>query len=178
MSYTIELGKRIDEILALCQIAQEMVGRFGSVEHRAAETKFLEALTALDREAFSGPVTLNGNDKSRCVIGRLVRLGVADGYAYYIILKVNKRTVRLIHVPYGDAYKSHIVDDNGEADRSEIEDIVDWHDTITAAFEKSSQRVAEVTALIGEMNQSPALPVVEMDAETAEAVAREFANNL
>jgi len=166
--------QRIEEILALCQTAMSMVGKFGSVEHRAAEDKFLEALSALDKEAVEG---LSRKD-SRCVPGRTVKLGVNDGYAYYILLRVNSKTVKLVHVPFADAYKSHIVAADGEADRMVIEDSIEWQDTVIQAFEKSSREklidgVADALAA-----NAAQLPVVEMDAETAEAVAREFANNL
>src|SRR5258706_269957 len=103
------LKQRIDEILVLCRAAHNAImADYNSVEAKAADVKFWEAITALDKEAVSGL----GPKDNRCVPGRLVKFAVADNYARYIILRVNKKTCKVVHLPYMDAYRSPAV--NGE----------------------------------------------------------------
>lgn len=37
-------------------------------------------------------------------VGRQLKFNVADGYAYYIVTKVNKSVVEVVHVPLDDSY--------------------------------------------------------------------------
>lgn len=106
--------------------------KFGSAEHKAANLKFWEAMTALDSEAVQG---LHGTD-SRVVPGRLLKFGVADGYAYYIILKANKKTCKLVHLPYADGYHFQGVTGGCEVFRDVVEDNLAWADVLVEAFKK------------------------------------------
>jgi len=36
--------------------------------------------------------------------GRHLQFQVGDGYAHYIIVQVNRETVQVVHIPYGDNY--------------------------------------------------------------------------
>lgn len=124
-----EVKPRIDAVLALCHVVTKMVGKFGSDEHRKADDAFWDACTALDKDAkISGNVTFDGTTP-----GRLLRFSVGDGYAYYFIEKVLKNHVKVIHIPYGDAYQSPAVNRDGEADKMTVEDMIQWTDELLAA---------------------------------------------
>ena len=59
-------------------------------------------------------------------VGKLVCFGVADGYAKYLIVKVGKRVSKLVHLPFGDAYRYMGVD----AERSVLTSTLrPWHDS-------------------------------------------------
>jgi len=53
-------------------------------------------------------------------IGRLVHWPQGDGRAYYFVVGINARMVRLNHLPWGDAWRSPVVVD-GQAMRSAVE---------------------------------------------------------
>lgn len=130
-----ELKQRIDNILGLCQTVNDLASRFDSGEYQTADTNFWEAVKALDCEAITGL----GGRESRCVLGRLVSFGVKDNYARYIITKVNKKSVKLTHIPYMGAYHSDNVDADGECYREVVEDNVRWTDTVSEAFENKTR---------------------------------------
>ena len=46
-------------------------------------------------------------------IGRVYRVGVADGYASYLVYKVNKSSVKVLHLAMGDAWQDHAVSPSG-----------------------------------------------------------------
>ena len=50
--------------------------------------------------------------KGLCV-GRVVYFGVADGYATYLITKLGKRISKVVHLPFGDAYRYMGVEADG-----------------------------------------------------------------
>lgn len=124
-----EVKPRVDAILALCRTANSFVGKFGSDEHRKADDAFWDACKALDNDSVLG-LSDNGD---RCVPGRLLRFSAGEGYAYYIIEKVLKNHVKVIHLPYGDNYKVSYVNRDGEADKMIVEDMIRWNDELTAA---------------------------------------------
>jgi len=111
-----ELKARIAKILELCAAFQSL--KYGTPEKKAADKALWDAVNALDRDAGPG-----------CQAGRLLKFGVADGYARYIISKVNSKTVKVVHLDYADGYHSPAVRD-GEAFRDEIEDNLAWYDTL------------------------------------------------
>lgn len=67
-------------------------GRFSMEETERAESKYMEALTTYVKENFNGPLA-----------GEVVRTPIADGYAQYMVAKVEGKT-SLIHIPLGDAW--------------------------------------------------------------------------
>ena len=46
-------------------------------------------------------------------VGRVVHFGVADGYATYLITKLGKRISKVVHLPFGDAYRYMGVEADG-----------------------------------------------------------------
>jgi len=46
-------------------------------------------------------------------VGRVVHFGVADGYATYLITKLGKRISKVVHLPFGDAYRYQGVEADG-----------------------------------------------------------------
>lgn len=46
-------------------------------------------------------------------IGRVIAIPHADGYAQYWVYRVNKSSVKVIHLPFGDAWDTPIVSRNG-----------------------------------------------------------------
>jgi len=42
--------------------------------------------------------------RNNTILGRLIRFPFADGYAIYVITKVNKKTVRVAWIDYGDGW--------------------------------------------------------------------------
>jgi len=124
-----EVKPRVDAILSLCRMVNSFVGKFGSDEHRKADDAFWVACKALDNDAVLG-LSDNGD---RCVPGRLLRFSAGEGYAYYIIEKVLKNHVKVIHLPYGDNYKVSYVNRDGEADKMIVEDMIRWNDELAVA---------------------------------------------
>ncbi len=133
---------RVKDLLALCQRANSLLVHYGSDSQKAADLAFWTALQALDKEA-----ALGGPGWAR--IGRVVKFGVADGYARYIITGVTKHTCKVIHIPYGDAYHSPEVNRSSmEVDRVKVERILSWEDGMAAEVENQRRkRQAVVNAL-------------------------------
>jgi hypothetical protein len=150
---------KIDEILTLCRADNDATKKFGSAEHKAADLKYWEAITALDKEAVQGLYADKG-----VMPGRLLRFGVADGYAYYIVLRVNKKTCKLVHLPYGDGYRFQGVGDDGEVLRDVVEDNLAWADVLAEAFKKA-KTMKPTDAYLGPVIdvEHPRLPVVEAE---------------
>ncbi len=44
------------------------------------------------------------------LVGRYIQEGIADGYAYYVIVKANSRTVTVEHVDYCDGYRVPMIE--------------------------------------------------------------------
>ena len=141
---TKEFKEIADEALRLCSEANRLPGGYGSATQKAADKTFWDYIYGINAAAGPG-----------LAIGRFVKFGVRDGYARYIISKINKRTVHLVHIPYGDGYRSSMVDASGECDRGEVEDRIDWEDTSKMA-EESAERAMSVVI-------EDDLPVVEAE---------------
>ena len=148
------LQQRIKEILALCQRCNDLFGQYGSEESKAAEDKFWQAIKALDKEAVK---ELDVKKNGHCAVGRLVKFGVADNYARYIILRVNKKVCKMVHIPYMDGYHSPAVNRDGEAWRDEIEDNLAWYDTLNEAVNRANEKQ---TVEQPKVEPEPELPVV------------------
>ena len=83
-----EIQKKIQELLAL-QKGEKDYDRFEEV-WQAQEKLFIE-LTSLARE-------------HNTLLGRIIKYGIADGEAAYVIVKVNQKTVKLQWIDYVDGY--------------------------------------------------------------------------
>ena len=82
-----EIKKKIQELLAL-----NADNDYKNFEDRYnKQEKFFGELTALAR-------------KNKTLVGRILKFGVADGYAAYVILKENKKTVKVHWIDYVDGY--------------------------------------------------------------------------
>jgi len=66
-------------------------------------------------------------------IGRLVHWPQGDGRAYYFVVRINARMVRLVHFPWGDAWHSPVVV-NGQALRLALEQAVRGIDGMRRLF--------------------------------------------
>lgn len=121
MEQSFDVKTEIKNILALCKKANA----FGSPAQRAADVAFWAAVNTLDQKGKDGQRIANP--------GRFVRLPAKDGYAYYIITRVTKKTVKLEHIPYGVKYQSECVIDD-EAELTLVEDTLKWYDEIKAQF--------------------------------------------
>lgn len=86
-----EVKKEVKRIQAV--VAQINGMQFDDPNYKNADNKLWEMIEALDAKAGPGLVP-----------GRHIKFGVADGYAHYIITKVNKTTIDVEHLPYMDAY--------------------------------------------------------------------------
>lgn len=71
--------------------------RYDDPLHKVTDKIFNDLLTALDNEVAGMPA-------GELAPGRLLKFGVADGYALYIIAKVGKRQTEVVHLPYMDAW--------------------------------------------------------------------------
>ncbi len=58
------------------------------------EDALFEQLDKLDKEIGKG-----------LKVGKYIKFQVADGYAHYLITRLNRETVEVIHLPLGDGYK-------------------------------------------------------------------------
>ena len=85
---------------------------------------------------------LNANGWSGKHTGRIVKFGIADGYAQYMIAQSGRGTGRstmLIHLPYGDAYQSRLA---GKLSFKEILEEADHADRMDAYFNKAREDAA------------------------------------
>lgn len=146
-----ELQKRIATILALCEAAN--AADYHSEAGKVAKKAYHDAITALDREARASG--------AGCQPGRLLKFGVADNYARYIITRVNKKTCKVIHIPYMDGYRSPAVNGDMEVWRDEAEDNIAWYDTLMDAAEKMNIKKEQLQPAV-EPNMPP-LPVVQAE---------------
>lgn len=73
------------------------------------------------------------------LVGRYLKESIADGYAFYRITKVGKRTATLVHVKgLGDDYRIPMLGDGGTAKLSYVQQNVEWRDALSEIFEKKS----------------------------------------
>jgi len=87
-----EIQKKIKELVDLSNIASDNWDKIGEVMDK--QEKLFEELTAMAR-------------KKNTLLGRIIKFGVADGEAVYVIDKVNKKTVRVNWIDYCDGYKQY-----------------------------------------------------------------------
>jgi len=91
-----ELKAKIQELLALNDV--ELVYNFGSDDPNSID-KIMKRQEKLQEEIDE---LAKANDT---ILGRQIKFPMADSYAYYIITKVNKRTVEITWVKYCDAWQ-------------------------------------------------------------------------
>lgn len=127
MEQSFDIKAEIKAILALCPKANA----FGTRSQKEADEAFWDLVMRLDSKGKDGQHPVNP--------GRFVRLPVKSSYAYYIVTKVTKKSVKLTHVPYGFKYESNAVVD-GEAEMSLIEQTLGWYDRIDGLFELSGKK--------------------------------------
>lgn len=127
MEETFDVKVEIKSILALAKKADP----YGTKAQIDADAAFWLAVTTLDHRVRAG--------KSVLAVGRFVRLPAKDSYAYYIVERVTKKTVKLVHVPYGNKYESNAVQD-GEAELDRIQETVEWYDSIEVQFALLGER--------------------------------------
>lgn len=70
-------------------------------------------------------------------VNKLVRFAVADGYAVYAIGKVGPRSCTLVHLPFGDGYRSPAVTASGSCPRSTVEMAVGFEEGMSTLFRKT-----------------------------------------
>lgn len=121
------IHERLKVIQALCLAFNKLASKYGTAEYKAADEAFWSAVQALDSEA-----KLQGAGPQ---VGRLIKLPYADGYARYIITRVQTKVVKMEHLPYGSGYHSPVVRD-GEADKGAIEMELEFYDGMDAAIKK------------------------------------------
>jgi hypothetical protein len=74
-----------------------------------------------------------------CAAGKLVKFQVADGYAYYIITKVNKTTVKLEWRGFSmDGYVEPVLGHEGTMDRKRLEKLIGFEDSLVQMFGEKS----------------------------------------
>ena len=91
-----ELKAKIQELLALNDV--ELVYNFGSDDPNSID-KIMKRQEKLQEEIDE---LAKANDT---ILGRQIKFPMADSYAYYVITKVNKRTVEITWVKYCDAWQ-------------------------------------------------------------------------
>jgi hypothetical protein len=145
-------AKGIKEIIAKVHrlVAETGLYRCGTDEFKAADANLWTYVKAMEKEAGTG---LN--------VGRVVKFGVSDGYARYIITKINKKTVKLEWLDYADRYRSGQVVD-GECSRMEVEDNIAWADMLADLGNKVKFQEEVKKTTIAE---TPVLPVVAAEPE-------------
>lgn len=134
MEQTSELDVKgqIEAILAVCSKANP----FGTKSQKEADETFWRLVKELDRKAKDG--------QHPVMPGRFVRLPAKDSYAYYIVTRVTKKTVKLIHVPYGSKYEATAARD-GEAELHLIETTLSWYDKIDSRFDELGKQAFQDT---------------------------------
>ena len=70
------------------------------------------------------------------LLGRIIRFPMADSYAYYIITKVNKKTVKLNWINYCDGYMNKRIGEEGLIDIQYALDDVRGQDMLSEIFKR------------------------------------------
>jgi len=91
-----KLKAKIQELLALNDV--ELVYTFGSKDPNSIDN-IMKRQEQLQEEIDE---LAKANDT---ILGRQIKFPMADSYAYYVITKVNKRTVEITWVKYCDAWQ-------------------------------------------------------------------------
>jgi hypothetical protein len=84
--------------------------------------------------------------KNNTLLGREIRLPMADSYALYIIIEVRKRTVVLAWVDYCDAWVDARVGYKGTISLAFAQQKVAWDDAMQARREQQIELKAEADA--------------------------------
>jgi hypothetical protein len=84
----------INQLLSHCDVASDYTEASDETRRQTAEDSFWKLLGELDASV--------GED---LVPGKHVRFSAGDGYAYYVVVKVGKRTTTVVHLPIGDAWR-------------------------------------------------------------------------
>lgn len=84
------IRKRINDLVELCNHYR---ARGFNGDWRSRDESFWKQVEQLQTDIGDGLVP-----------GRHLRWNVADGYAHYLVVKVNKRDVELVHLDYMDGY--------------------------------------------------------------------------
>jgi hypothetical protein len=72
------------------------------------------------------------------LVGRYIQEQIADGYAYYVIVRENKRTVRIRHATgLGDDWMIPYWGEEASIDKSYALQRIDWRDGLDALFSKA-----------------------------------------
>jgi hypothetical protein len=71
-------------------------------------------------------------------VGRLVAWPRGDGQAYYLVEEIRPRSVKLFHVPLGDAWIFPEVVRDGIANRKVVEEAIRQRDGLHSLFAKAS----------------------------------------
>lgn len=75
------------------------------------------------------------NSRQGCKVGKLIKFQVADGYAYYVIARVNKKTVKLEWRGFSmDRYVEPVLGFEGTMDKERLEQIIGFEDNLTSLF--------------------------------------------
>ena len=73
------------------------------------------------------------------LVGRYYKEAIADGYAFYRITKVGKRTATLAHVKgLGDDYQIPLLGNGGSVKLWLVQRNVDWRDAMSELFNKKT----------------------------------------
>jgi len=71
------------------------------------------------------------------LVGRYMREPIADGYAYYEIIKENKKTLRLkVIVGLGDDWRVPYWGDEANVDKNYVVDLIAFEDRLEKLFSK------------------------------------------
>jgi hypothetical protein len=116
-----DVKAEIKTLLVLCKTANP----YGTKPQKDADVAFWDTVKHLDRRAKDG--------RDPVAVGRFVRLPAKDSYAYYVVTRVTKKTVKLAYIPYGPKYESNAVQD-GEAEITLIETTLAWYDRLEELF--------------------------------------------
>lgn len=102
--------------------------------HYAKEEKEQEKANEVDEAA----------RQAGTLIGRILRLPVADGYAVYIIKEVRGSQVRLQHMKWGDGYSDWSLGKGGWHSKAPIVRQIKLEDSFNAIFDRAKARQNKV----------------------------------
>lgn len=75
--------------------------------------------------------------ENNTLLGRIVKFPHADSYAYYIVTKINKVTVRLTWLDYADAWIDDRCGYECNIDYSYVQETINGEDQLDYSFRKS-----------------------------------------
>ena len=119
------LKAKIKELLAYNDIEPEY--SFGSDNQNSID-KIMKRQEAIQGEIDNLALELD------TLMGRQIKFPMADSYAYYIITKVNKKTVEITWVKYCDAWQDQRAGYSSNLDREYAEKQVKGQDALAKMF--------------------------------------------